>query len=108
MYESVKQSQKNVVYCPTGAEITEKLNPFAPRLSTFEGKRIGLLWNSKPNGDFFLNRVAELLVERYKDIKIIKFWEVDPVRTKHADRKTDEALDFMAKSADMVIASNAD
>lgn len=108
MQESVNQSQKNVVYCPTGAEITRKLNTFAPRINTFEGKRVGLLWNSKPNGDFFLNRVAELLVERYKDIQIIKFWEVDPARTKHADRKTDEALDFMAKSSDMVIASTAD
>ena len=103
-----EEVRKLKVYCPTGIEITQKINTFAPRINSFEGKRIGLLWNSKPNGDFFLNRVAELLVERYKDIKIIKFWEVDPVRTKHADRKTDEALDFMAKNADMVIASNAD
>jgi len=66
------------------------------------------MWNSKPNGDFFLNRVAEIMAEKYKGIKIIKFWEVDPLRTKHADKKSDDALDFMAKSADLIIASTAD
>ncbi len=100
--------QKLKVYCPTSIEITQKIATFAPRLNNLDGKRIGLLWNSKPNGDFILNRVAELLAARYKNIKIIKFWEIDPARTRHADRKTDEALDFMAKSADLVIASNAD
>ncbi len=103
-----EEVRKIIVYCPTGTEVTQELNKFAPRINSFSGKRIGLLWNSKPNGDFFLNRVSELLVERYKDVKIIKFWEVDTARTMHADRKTDEALDFMAQSADMVIASTAD
>ena len=102
------ETRQTLVYCPNGVEITEKHPEFSPRISTFDGKRVGLLWNSKPNGNFYLNRVAELLEKRYKDIRIIKFWEVDPARTKHADRKTDEALDFMAKSADIVIASQGD
>lgn len=95
-------------YWPTGKEVAQELNKYAPRLNSLDGKRIGFLWNSKPNGDIFLNRVAELLVRRYKDIKIIKFREMDPTGTIHTDRKTDYALDFMAKNADIVIASTAD
>lgn len=50
----------------------------APRISALEGKTVGLKWNVKPNGNLFLNRVAELLKEKIKDVKIIKFYEVEP------------------------------
>jgi ABC-type Fe3+-hydroxamate transport system substrate-binding protein len=45
--------------------------------STLEGKAVLLRWNGKPNGDHFLNRVAELLTDQVKGVKIIKMWEVD-------------------------------
>jgi ABC-type Fe3+-hydroxamate transport system substrate-binding protein len=45
--------------------------------STLEGKTVLLRWNGKPNGDNFLNRVAELLTDQVKGVKIIKMWEVD-------------------------------
>ncbi len=96
------------VYCPTGVEMMQNLKNFAPRPSSLEGKRIGLHWNGKPNGDFFLNRVAELLSQKYKNIRINKFWELEPGKTAHADRKSDEALDFMAANADLIISSSAD
>lgn len=96
------------VYCPTGIAITEKFRNFAPRIKSFEGKRIGLQWNGKPNGDFFLNRVAELLGKKYPKSEIIKLWEVYPRETAHADRKTKEQLDLTAKSADIVISAQAD
>ncbi len=44
---------------------------------TLEGKTILLRWNGKPNGDNFINRVAELLADQVKGVKIIKMWEVD-------------------------------
>ncbi len=50
----------------------------APRISALEGKTVGLKWNAKPNGNLFLNRVADLLKEKVKDVKIIKFYEVEP------------------------------
>jgi hypothetical protein len=37
----------------------------APRLATLQGKRIALLDISKPGGRFFLDRVEQLLRERY-------------------------------------------
>ena len=33
----------------------------ASRLDDFSGKRIGLWWNGKPNGDIFLNEMAKSL-----------------------------------------------
>lgn len=43
----------------------------APRGSELDGKTVGLLDNSKPNADKFLDYVAELLREQYEGIKII-------------------------------------
>lgn len=100
--------KKTNIYCPTSVAITEKSISFAPRLKTLDGKKIGLYWNGKPNGDFFLNRVAELLDKRYKGIEIVKLWEIDPTGTAHADKKSDAVLDFIAKSADIVIAGQGD
>jgi hypothetical protein len=96
------------VYCPISVPVTEKLVNFAPRINTFEKKRVGLLWNGKPNGDFFLNRVGELLKQRYKEVRIIKFWELDPNGTAQADKKSDETLDFIARNADFVITDSGD
>jgi hypothetical protein len=96
------------LYCPTSVEITEKHSSFAPRLTSFEGKRIGLLWNGKPNGDFFLNRAGDLLKKKYNNINIVKFWEIDPGRTAHADKKSKETLDYIAQNADLVLADLGD
>jgi len=48
------------------------------RLDTLEGKTIGLFWNTKPNGDIFLDRVGELLVEQFRDVKLIKYFPGKP------------------------------
>jgi hypothetical protein len=102
------KSQDTTVFCPTGVTITKKYLDITSRVSTLEGKRVGLWWNGKPNGDVFLNRVAELLEKNYKSIKIIKFWEVDPERTALVTKYSDEILDWIANSVDIVIASSAD
>jgi hypothetical protein len=106
--DSNNKNQKTTVYCPTSIPITDHFQNFAPRINTFNKKRVGLLWNAKPNGNFFLDRVGELLKEKYKEIEIIKFWEIDPNRTAHPERKSNEALDFIAKNSDIVISAQAD
>ena len=40
--------------------------PIAPRLDDLNGKVLGLLWNTKPNGDILLRRIQERLAERFK------------------------------------------
>ena len=100
--------RKTTVYLPTSVAITEKSINFVSRIKTFDGKKIALWWNGKPNGNFFLNRVAELLGEKYKGIEIIKLWEVYPTETAHPDKKSDAVLDLIARSADIVIAGQGD
>jgi len=100
--------QETTVYCPTSVAITEKYFSITPRIGTFDGKKVGLLWNSKPNGDVLLSRIAELLEKNYKDINIIRFWEVDPRGTTFPGRMGDEALDRISNSVDIVIASQGD
>ena len=96
------------VYCPTGAVITKEYSDIASRVRTLEGIRIGLLWNGKPNGDIFLDRIAEILEKKYKDIELIKFWKVDPEHTALSNKYSEETLDRIANSADIVIASQGD
>ncbi|MFC1971255.1 hypothetical protein ACFLV0_04955 [Chloroflexota bacterium] len=96
------------VYNPTSVAATERPPDFATRINAFDGKRVGLWWNGKPNGDFFLNRIAELIEKKYKDIKIIKFWEVDPGGTAFSGEKSTTVLDYMAETSDIVIAAQGD
>jgi hypothetical protein len=41
-----------------------------PRSNIITGKRIGLFWNRKPNGDILLARFGELLKERITGVTI--------------------------------------
>lgn len=79
--------------------------------STLEGKTVVLRWNGKFNGDNFLNRVAELLTERVKDVKIIKMWEADKTTAAISDslEKSEEFTEKILKlEPKIVIASHAD
>ena len=80
--------------------------------STLEGKTIMLRWNGKHNGDNFLNRVAELLAEKVREVKIIKSWEVAPETVDPITGSQERSLELMKKLAalkpDLVIASQAD
>jgi hypothetical protein len=86
-----------------------KLNPHPPRL---EGKTIMLRSNGKHNGDKFLIRVGELLLDKVKDIKIIYSWEVAPETVDPITGSYERSKKFAQKLAsfkpDLVIASQAD
>ena len=49
---------------PVAQKLEERAS-LAPRLSTLEGKFVGLYWNYKGGGDVALRRTDELLKERY-------------------------------------------
>jgi hypothetical protein len=86
-----------------------KINPHP---STLEGKTVLLHWNGKHNGDKFLDRVAELLAQKVKDIKIIKSWEVAPETVDPISGSQERSMELMKKLAafkpDLVIGSQAD
>ncbi len=83
-----------------------------PHPTTLEGKTVLLRWNGKHNGDKFLDRVAELLAQKVKGIKIIKSWEVAPETVDPISGSQERSVELMKKLAafkpDLVIGSQAD
>ena len=59
-------------------------NRLCPHPEDLSGKTVLLYWNGKPNGDVFLNRLGELLIENTPDMTLIKAWEAD-FRTTQAE-----------------------
>jgi len=82
-----------------------------PHPSTLEGKTVMLRWNGKHNGDLFLDRVAELLADKVKDVKIIKSWQV-VLETADISQNENKSKQFVQKLAtfkpDIVIGSQCD
>jgi len=79
--------------------------------ASLEGKTVVLRWNGKYNGDKLLNKVAELLPLKIKDVKVVKMWEVDKATAVISD-SMENSMAIVKKIADqkpaMVIASQAD
>jgi len=48
---------------------TVNVTPTNPRPSTLEGKTVALVWSGTHGGDVALNRVGEMLGERFSDVK---------------------------------------
>ena len=95
---------------PVGAVKVEPLT-MNPHPDTLEGKTVLLCWNGKHNGDFFLNRIAGLLKENIKGVKIIKGWEVVP-ETATLSSNPQASKEFAKKLVDLkpdiAIAAQAD
>jgi len=95
---------------PAGTIDIQPIKP-APRLANLEGKTIVLRWNSKHNGDNFLNRIAELLAEKVPSAKVIKLYEVDKstIRTSSSNQESQRIANVIkGLKADLVIGSQAD
>ncbi|MFM9969504.1 MAG: hypothetical protein ACKVQK_14040 [Burkholderiales bacterium] len=79
----------------------------ATRLDDFRGKRIGLWWNGKSNGDIFLDAFAGELTLRYPGMETVRLWEIDPATTT-AYGVAKGSLAHMAQRADLVIGALSD
>ena len=104
-----------------GVQTWELVNPagviktipikMAARINTLEGKTIALKWNQKPNGQIFLDRVAELLKEKVPGVKIVKMYEVEPTTIPQSANMdvADQKAKLIAKyKPDLVIGSQCD
>jgi hypothetical protein len=79
--------------------------------STLEGKTVLLRWNGKYNGDKFLSRVGELLIEQVKNVRIVKMWEVDSntaIISKKMEVSEQIASKIAALKPNIVISAQAD
>jgi hypothetical protein len=108
---ATESKQKWVVLNPEGVV---KINPMKvnPHPSTLKGKTVMLRWNGKHNGNHFLDRVGELLVQRVGDVKVIKSWEVapetvDPI-TGSEERSREFAKAIGKFNPDLVIGAQSD
>ncbi|MSQ51258.1 MAG: hypothetical protein EXR28_05165 [Betaproteobacteria bacterium] len=99
-------TQKWTVMNPVANVDIEKLKG-ADRFDDFSGKRIGLWWNGKPNGDIFLNEVAHQLELRHPEMTTVRMWEIDPATTSAYGISKDQ-IETLSKRADLVIGGLAD
>jgi hypothetical protein len=94
-------------------EASPKVGPVALNAhpKSLEGKIVVLRWNSKLNGDKFLDCLGELLTQRIPKVKIVKMYKVDP-STVAVSANMAESLKIADKIAEqkpaLVIASQAD
>jgi hypothetical protein len=111
MIHSAEGNQRWEILNPEGVIKIEPME-INPHPLTLEGKTVLLRWNGKHNGDKFLDRVAELLAQKVKDVKIIKSWEVAPETVDPISGSQERSLELMKMLAafkpDLVIGSQAD
>ena len=95
---------------PAGATKIETI-ALAPRIDTLEGKTVGLKWNEKPNGNLFLDRVAELLIEKVPGVKVVKFYDAEPTtvpQSANVEAAAQKARRIAKYKPDIVIGSQGD
>ena len=74
----------------------------APRPKSLNGKKVGLLWNGKRNGDIALARAGELLKSRFRDVQLIR---IDSTTTDHFPP---EVMEYAKKECEVAIGSTGD
>ena len=87
---------------PTAAP-SSKEKPLARRHTTLQGKRVGILDNTKSNADVLMLHLAELLCQEYGASTVVH------QRKAHAAiGATAELLTFMAEQCDVVLLGSGD
>jgi hypothetical protein len=97
-------NERNAMFVldPTGTPVPQQI-PFAGGISTLDGRRICLLDISKPKGDLFLNRIEQLLLERFRPAAIVRRRKATFTRP-----APDELRIEIVESTDAVIEALAD
>ncbi len=92
------------VYRPTydEADAPRSEGALSPRPDSLDGKRIGLLWNSKVNADIYLRRLEELLKDRHQGMEFV--WRAKPTASKPMESEVFEDL----KACDLVVTAFGD
>lgn len=99
---------------PPGKATLEVLNPIAvfkvervtptPRIHDLNGKRIGLCWNKKEHGDIALQRIKDLLHERFEALQL-KFLLPTDISRPFLQEQLDEIEEW---KPDLIIAATGD
>ena len=95
---------------PTGVIKLAQVEP-ARRITALDGKTVALRWNGKHNGDVVLDRIAELMHQKYPNTRIVKTYRDNTglntiTGTPAISAKVTDAV--AAVKPDLVIASQCD
>ena len=94
---------KTIAVLDPTAKSKVKEIPMAPRVHDLNGKMVGFLWNSKPNGDFLLLRIKEQLSQRFRLAGTN--WHEKAAAERSA---SDTTIEELARTSDVVIHAVAD
>jgi hypothetical protein len=97
-----KMEERKITLLEPIASTASKQIPLSRRLASLNNKTIGILWNTKPNGDILLRRIHELLSEKYKINGVI--WRQKVL----SDRPATQEIKELALSADLIINGQGD
>lgn len=84
------------------SQVERTKKDFAPRLETLAGKTIGLLDINKAKGEFFLDRLEEILREQYGVKEVLRRRKLTPGRTvpvevkKELEEKCDAVIEALS------------
>ena len=108
--QAVEKPQEWELVNPSGVIKLAQVEP-AKRITSLDGKTVALRWNGKHNGDVVLNRIAELMAQKYPKTTIIKTYETDPSLNAISGTPANSERITKAVAAvkpDLVIASQGD
>ena len=105
--QAAEKPQEWELVNPTGAIKIAQVEP-AKRITSLDGKTVALRWNSKNNGDIVLDRIAELMAQKFPKTKIIKLYKTDPSLNGISGESQRVAKAAASVKPDLVIASQGD
>jgi len=70
---AVKFNEALRVLNPRGERESTPARGISPRVTKIEGKRIGLYWNGKPDGDYFWYTIEELLKKKFPTTTVLRY-----------------------------------
>ena len=107
--QAVEKPQEWELVNPSGVIKQAQVEP-AKRITSLDGKTVALRWNGKNNGNVVLDRVAELLSQRYPSVKVVKSYTDSSLNTISGTPANSERIAKAVASVkpDLVIASQGD
>lgn len=72
----------------------------AARVTSLDGKTLGLAWNGKPGGDIALERLAGHIQKRHQDVRVLKLYDDHPFGQ--------HVIDRIIETCDVVVGSTGD
>jgi len=68
-----KSNEALRVLNPRGEREATPARGISNRIAELKGKRIGIYWNGKPDGDYFWDTIEGLLKEKFPTAKILRY-----------------------------------